>query len=81
MRKYWADFIQDCDILVYVVDAASDGESLKLAGEELQHILDDPGLDSVPLILLANKQVNPDLYDIAFVDDSVYHVFLVPGQT
>ena len=63
MRKYWADFIQDCDILVYVVDAASDDESLRLAGEELQRILDDPGLDNVPLILLANKQVRLHLHN------------------
>ena len=58
MRKYWSDFIQDCDILVYVVDAASDSESLKLAGEELQHVLDERQLDGVPLIMLANKQVS-----------------------
>ncbi|KAK2154211.1 hypothetical protein LSH36_274g00048 [Paralvinella palmiformis] len=75
MRKYWADFIQDCDILVYVVDAASDGESLKLAGEELQHILDDPGLDSVPLILLANKQ---DLNDAQKPHDVLEALHLKP---
>jgi GTPase SAR1 family protein len=57
MRNYWSNFTQDSDILVYVVDATSDAERLRLSGQELQRILDDSALNDVPLILLANKQV------------------------
>jgi len=56
VREQWTNYTQDTDLLVFVVDA-SNVETLPLAGSELKRILGDERLARVPLLVLANKQV------------------------
>lgn len=55
-RKYWSSFIQDTCILMYVVDSA-DEKRLPEAFSELHRILGDERLSSIPIVIVANKQV------------------------
>ncbi|XP_078039696.1 uncharacterized protein LOC144471485 [Augochlora pura] len=54
-RKFWTAFLQDTDLLLFVVDA-SDTEKLSLAAFTLKQLLDDVRMDSVPILVIANKQ-------------------------
>ena len=56
MRLYWENFIKGTDVLVFVVDAVDEAR-LPEAKEELHKLLADERLKSVPLVLIANKQV------------------------
>lgn len=58
VRKYWGNFMQDTDLLVFVVDA-SDLHNLSLAVKEVKTLLGDDRLTRVPILVLANKQVSP----------------------
>lgn len=55
-RKHWTSFIQDTSILIYVVDSA-DEKRLPESFSELHRILGDERLSSVPIVIVANKQV------------------------
>ena len=57
VRKYWGNFLQDTDLLVFVVDAA-DMHNLSLAVKEIKTLLGDDRLAGVPILVLANKQVS-----------------------
>nr|CAD7433425.1 unnamed protein product [Timema monikensis] len=54
-RKYWVNFLQDTDLLVFVVDAA-DAHNLSLAVTEVKRLLGDDRMAKVPILVLANKQ-------------------------
>ncbi|XP_074657137.1 ADP-ribosylation factor-like protein 3 [Tubulanus polymorphus] len=57
-RKYWTKYIEDTDLLIYVVDAADEpriGESKDV----LHVLLNDERLQEVPTVILANKQDIP----------------------
>lgn len=56
VRRYWAKFFQDTDILVFVVDA-SNNSNLSVVVSEIKSLLGDARLASVPILVLANKQV------------------------
>ncbi|XP_035674984.1 ADP-ribosylation factor-like protein 3 [Branchiostoma floridae] len=55
VRSYWANFLPNTDVLVFVVDSTDKGR-LPLAKEELHKVLAHPALKGVPLLVLANKQ-------------------------
>ena len=55
-RTYWSNFLQDTDLLIFMVDA-SDAPKLSLAVSTLKELLGDPRMDSVPILVVANKQV------------------------
>ncbi|VVC35432.1 Small GTPase superfamily, ARF type,Small GTP-binding protein domain,Small GTPase superfamily, ARF/SAR [Cinara cedri] len=55
VRRYWAKFFQDTDILVFVVDA-SNNSNLSIVVSEIKSLLGDARLASVPILVLANKQ-------------------------
>jgi GTPase SAR1 family protein len=57
VRKYWGNFLQDTDLLVFVVDA-SDPHNLSVAIKEVKTLLGDDRLAGVPILVLANKQVS-----------------------
>jgi GTPase SAR1 family protein len=57
VRKYWSNFLQDTDLLVFVVDA-SELHNLSLAVKEVKTLLGDDRLAGVPILVLANKQVS-----------------------
>jgi len=55
VRRYWAKFFQDTDILVFVVDA-SNNSNLSVVVSEIKSLLGDARLASVPILVVANKQ-------------------------
>ena len=57
MRKYWPHFIQDTEVLVFVVDS-TDRKRFPQAYNEMHKLLGEPRLEEKPVIVLANKQVN-----------------------
>lgn len=54
LRPYWANYYENTDALVYVIDS-SDSKRLKEAGEELENLLGEKSLANVPLLIFANK--------------------------
>ena len=55
IRKYWDNYFEATDALVYVVDSA-DEKRLDECREVLQGLLTEPKLASVPFLIFANKQ-------------------------
>ena len=54
IRPYWKNYFENTDGLVYVVDS-SDEVRLKECSEELQNLLSEDNLKTVPLLVFANK--------------------------
>ena len=54
IRPYWKNYYENTDGLVYVVDS-SDEERLNECTEELNALLAEENLASVPLLVFANK--------------------------
>ncbi|XP_064630871.1 ADP-ribosylation factor-like protein 3 [Lineus longissimus] len=59
VRQYWTNFVDDTDVLVFIVDS-SDRDRLEEAAGELMNLLSDKRLHHVPAVILANKQDIPD---------------------
>lgn len=55
IRPYWRNYYDQTDALVYVIDSA-DSRRLEETGVELQQLLDEEKLSSVPVLIMANKQ-------------------------
>ena len=55
IRPYWRNYYDQTDALVYVIDSA-DTRRLEETGVELQQLLDEEKLSSVPVLIMANKQ-------------------------
>lgn len=55
LRKYWPNFLQSTDLLVYVLDGSDHGR-FDEARNCLSEILAEEALKNVPCLLLANKQ-------------------------
>ncbi|XP_003492360.1 ADP-ribosylation factor-like protein 3 [Bombus vosnesenskii] len=58
-RKYWTAFLQDTDLLLFVVDA-SDVNKLSSAASILKQLLSDARMDDIPILVIANKQDCPN---------------------
>ena len=55
IRPYWRNYYDQTDALIYVIDSA-DRRRMEETGVELQQLLDEEKLASVPLLIMANKQ-------------------------
>jgi len=55
IRPYWRNYYDQTDALIYVIDSA-DRRRMEETGVELQQLLDEEKLSSVPLLVMANKQ-------------------------
>ena len=55
IRKYWSNYYEGSDALVYVVDSADDKRGEE-AATELETLLKAEELKGVPLLVYANKQ-------------------------
>lgn len=83
-RIYWSTFLQDTDLLVFMVDA-SDTDRLSLAASILKELLGDPRMETVPILIIASKQVvnstilfyNFIMLYINLVNKFLIHVFYV----
>lgn len=56
VRKYWPHYFGGAEGIVFVVDSSSNDDDVDLAGAELQDALSHSSLESLPLLVLANKQ-------------------------
>jgi len=56
MRKNWCNFLQDTDILVYVIDS-SDRKRFPGCYTEMHQLLGDERLKDKPILVVSNKQV------------------------
>lgn len=63
MRKYWPNFIQDTEVLLYVIDSA-DRKRFPEAYDEMHKLLGEPRLEHKPFLVIANKQVSLKARDI-----------------
>mmetsp|Transcript_230 Transcript_230/g.856 ORF Transcript_230/g.856 Transcript_230/m.856 type:complete len:178 (-) Transcript_230:84-617(-) len=54
IRPYWRNYYENTELLIYVVDA-SDRKRIDEAGFELDEILGEENLATVPLLVFANK--------------------------
>ncbi|KAL0269152.1 UNVERIFIED_CONTAM: hypothetical protein PYX00_006974 [Menopon gallinae] len=88
VRSYWTNFLQDTDILVFVVDAAN-FHNLSRAVKEIKWLLADERLANVPVLLVANKQdiesaMNPqqvaNALDLGSVPPSKHKVHIIGTQ-
>ncbi|KAI9137590.1 ADP-ribosylation factor family-domain-containing protein [Paraphysoderma sedebokerense] len=55
IRSYWQNYFESTDVMIFVVDS-TDKQRLEETGYELQHLLEEPKLKQVPVLVLANKQ-------------------------
>jgi len=55
IRPYWRNYFDQTDALIYVIDSA-DRRRLEETGVEIQQLLDEERLASVPVLIMANKQ-------------------------
>ena len=55
IRPYWKNYIDKTDLLIYVIDSADRGR-VEETGVELNYLLAEEALISVPLLIFANKQ-------------------------
>jgi signal recognition particle receptor subunit beta len=54
VRQYWDNYLQDTDVLIFVVDST---QTLTTAAIELKRLLGDDRLNHAPVLVFANKQV------------------------
>ena len=54
-RKLWKHYYDKVDGVIMVIDSA-DVERMKIVQDELSKIVVEPGLETVPILILANKQ-------------------------
>ncbi|GMR38541.1 hypothetical protein PMAYCL1PPCAC_08736 [Pristionchus mayeri] len=58
IRPLWKYYFQNTKALIYVVDS-SDVDRMEEARDELHHVLDDPEMTDVKILVYANKQDLP----------------------
>ena len=54
-RKLWKHYYDKVDGVIMVIDS-SDVDRMKIVKEELSKIVVEPGLETVPILVMANKQ-------------------------
>ncbi|KAL0213475.1 hypothetical protein RCL1_007101 [Eukaryota sp. TZLM3-RCL] len=59
LRLYWKSYFVDTDAIVFCVDC-TDKSRFAIAKAELEALYAEPSLESVPILVLANKQDCPD---------------------
>ncbi|XP_026431721.1 GTP-binding protein SAR1A-like isoform X1 [Papaver somniferum] len=62
-RRVWKDYYAKVDVVVYLVDAC-DGERFTESKTELDALLDDESLETVPFLVLGNKIDMPQAIDM-----------------
>lgn len=55
IRPYWANYYENTDCLIYVIDS-SDEERVEETGVELNQLVEEEKLAGVPVLVFANKQ-------------------------
>ena len=55
IREYWANYYENTDALIYVVDSADEARVQEVK-DNLEALLRDEQLSGVPVLVFANKQ-------------------------
>ncbi|XP_016363135.1 ADP-ribosylation factor-like protein 3 isoform X1 [Sinocyclocheilus anshuiensis] len=55
IRPFWKKYLENTDVLVYVIDSA-DKKRFEETGLELSELIDEENLAGVPILIFANKQ-------------------------
>ncbi|VDN40144.1 unnamed protein product [Gongylonema pulchrum] len=61
-RSMWERYCRGVNAIIFMVDAA-DEDKLEASKNELSQLLDKPQLDSIPVLVLANKKDLPGALD------------------
>ncbi|EJW82987.1 hypothetical protein WUBG_06101 [Wuchereria bancrofti] len=61
-RSMWERYCRGVNAIIFMVDAA-DEDKLEASRNELSQLLDKPQLDSIPVLVLANKKDLPGALD------------------
>ncbi|XP_044740373.1 ADP-ribosylation factor-like protein 2 [Chrysoperla carnea] len=70
VRKFWLNFLQDTDLLMYVIDS-SDIHSLPITIKELKTLVGDERLKNVPVLVIASKCDTPGALTVRDVTDAI----------
>lgn len=73
VRRFWNTYFEDTDLLVFVVDSV-DQSKLPVAASELKNLLGDQRLSTVPILIIANKQVS-NVYKLENIEVGTCHRF------
>uniref|UniRef100_A0A667Y962 ADP-ribosylation factor-like protein 3 n=2 Tax=Myripristis murdjan TaxID=586833 RepID=A0A667Y962_9TELE len=55
IRTYWKKYLENTDLLIYVVDS-TDKKRFEETGVELSELIEEENLHGVPVLIFANKQ-------------------------
>lgn len=89
IRPYWRNYYDQTDALIYVIDS-TDTKRMEETSVELQQLLDEEKLSSVPLLVMANKQDMATAMDsdeiskelgLDTIKDRVWHIIGVSAKT
>ncbi|KAF6022493.1 hypothetical protein EB796_019207 [Bugula neritina] len=70
MRKNWCNFLQDTDILVYVIDS-SDRKRFPDCYTEMHQLLGDERLKDKPILVVSNKQDSPSAASVLQIREAL----------
>eukprot|EP00462_Mataza_sp_D1_P000758 CAMPEP_0175095352 /NCGR_PEP_ID=MMETSP0086_2-20121207/4104_1 /TAXON_ID=136419 /ORGANISM="Unknown Unknown, Strain D1" /LENGTH=184 /DNA_ID=CAMNT_0016368583 /DNA_START=19 /DNA_END=573 /DNA_ORIENTATION=+ len=73
IRPYWQNYYDNTDALVYVIDSA-DKKRVEETGVEMNELIENEKLSTVPILILANKQ---DLHNSLSAKDIAQELNLV----
>lgn len=54
-RGLWERYCSGCGAIVYVIDSSESEESIHMSKKELHRLLSKPALQTIPLLVVANK--------------------------
>jgi len=69
-RSMWERYCKGVNAILFVVDAA-DPAALAVARMEFEALVSKPSLQGIPVLVLANKNDLPDVYDVDAVIDTM----------
>lgn len=78
-KRFWSNFLQDTDLLVFVVDS-TDPHNIAIAVKELKTLTGDDRLKGVPMFLVASKQDLPNALSAEEVADALDIKSIHPTQ-
>eukprot|EP01116_Phalansterium_solitarium_P003192 TRINITY_DN1387_c0_g2_i1.p1 TRINITY_DN1387_c0_g2~~TRINITY_DN1387_c0_g2_i1.p1 ORF type:complete len:236 (+),score=32.85 TRINITY_DN1387_c0_g2_i1:57-764(+) len=70
LRALWRHYMQNTSGVIFMVDS-NDRERMPEATKELRHLIEEPLLRDIPVLVIANKQDLPDAMSISEIADQL----------
>ncbi|KAI8320417.1 P-loop containing nucleoside triphosphate hydrolase protein [Martensiomyces pterosporus] len=70
LQGIWESYFGDCHAVIYVIDS-SNLDRMEESKDTLLRLVENPELESVPVLVLANKQDLPDIKSLAQIKEIV----------